>query len=110
MESKVLIVLSTGEKEKALTGLLYATNAMRNGWLSDVRLCFFGPFEKLLAEDEELQEWVRLASNYQKPVACKYIAENHGVQDKLTELGLDVEYVGEMVSNSIKEGYVPMVF
>ena len=110
MESKVLLVLSTGEKEKALAGLLYATNAIRNKWLSDVRVVFFGPFEKLLSEDQEVQQVVAMLQDLRTPVACRYIAEKDRVQDKLTQLGIDLQYVGETVSTAIKDGYVPMVF
>lgn len=110
MASKVLIVLSTEEKEKALTGLLYATNAIRNQWLDDVRVFFFGPFEKLLAEDPEVQEWATQLVSYQQPVACKFVADNHNVSDQLASLGVDVQYIGQPISDAIRDGYVPMVF
>ena len=45
MSSKALIILATGEKEKALAGVLYARNAQKNNWLEDVKIIFFGPFE-----------------------------------------------------------------
>ena len=107
---KVLIILSTAEKDKALTGVLYATNLLKHKWLEDVKLCFFGPFEALLAEDKEVQERVAQLAEYQVPVACKFVADNDGVSDKLSQLGIQIEYVGQMVSDYIKEGYVPMVF
>lgn len=110
METKVLVILSTAEKEKALTGLLYTTNAIKNEWLPDVRVCFFGPFEKLLAEDPEVQQWALPLIEQQAPVACKFISDNHGVSEQLSELGVDVQYIGKLVSDSLKEGYVPMVF
>jgi hypothetical protein len=110
MAQKLLVVLSTAEKEKALTGLLYATNAIKNQWLDDVKVCFFGPFESLLAEDAEVQGWVAKLSEHQVPVACKFISDQHGVSDTLTALGIDVQYVGQLVSDHIREGFVPMVF
>ncbi len=110
MASKLLVVISTGEKEKALTGLLYTTNAIRNKWLDDVRVFFFGPFEKLLSEDAEIQEWASELANHQQPMACKFISDNHGISEQLTSLGVNVEYVGQPISDAIKEGYVPMVF
>lgn len=110
MASKLLVVISTGEKEKALTGLLYTTNVIRNQWIDDVRVFFFGPFEKLLAEDSEIQEWTTELANHQQPMACKFISDNHGVSEQLASLGVDVQYVGQPISDAIKEGYVPMVF
>jgi hypothetical protein len=110
MTPKLLVIVSTAEKEKAATGMLYATNAIKNGWLADVKVCFFGPFEKLAATDPEVQEWVKGLNEHQAAVACKFISDRHGVSDKLLELGVHVEYIGELVSHYIKDGYVPMVF
>ena len=110
MSSNVLIVLSTGEKEKALTGLLYAVNAQKNKWLEDVKVIFFGPFEKLVCEDDEVVDAASQLLEYQTPVACKFLSDQDGVSDKLSELGFDVQYVGSMVSDYIKKGYTPMVF
>ncbi len=110
MNSKLLVVLSTAEKDKAVTGILYATNAIKNEWLPDVKVYFFGPFEKLVAEDPEVQQWALPLIERQTPVACKFISDSDGVSEKLTQLGVQVEYIGELISNAIKDGYVPMVF
>ena len=61
MVSKVLVILSTGEKEKAYTGIMYATNAQKNKWLDEVKVIFFGPFEDLLCADEEVADFASLA-------------------------------------------------
>ena len=45
-----------------------------------------------------------------KVVACKAVADRYEVSDKIKELGIEMEFIGKMVSNSIKEGYVPMVW
>ena len=110
MSKKILVIISTAEKEKALTGVLYAANAMKNEWIDDLKVCFFGPFEKLVTEDKEVQEHVAKLSEYGVPVACKFIADRDGVSDELANLGYEVDHVGEMVSDYIGEGYVPMVF
>ena len=110
MSSKVLIILSTGEKEKALSGILYARNSQKNKWLDDVKVVFFGPFESLVCDDEEVAEEAAQLLDYQTPVACKYLSDHSGKSDKLKEIGFEVEYVGSMVSNFIKDGYTPMVW
>ena len=51
MDGKSLIVISTAEKEKALTGLMSAKNALSRKWLDDVKVLYFGPVEKLMTED-----------------------------------------------------------
>lgn len=110
MGNKVLVILSTAEKQKALTGILYTSNALKNKWLEEAKVCFFGPFESLLAEDEEVQKAVAQLAEYQAPVACKFVSDNSGVSDKLSQLGIQLEYVGQMVSDYINDGYVPLVF
>jgi hypothetical protein len=37
-------------------------------------------------------------------------SDKSGASDKLEELGFNVEYVGALISDSIKAGYVPMIF
>ena len=42
--------------------------------------------------------------------ACKAISDEKGVSENLAEIGVKIEYVGNIISDSIKEGYVPMVW
>ncbi len=42
--------------------------------------------------------------------ACKYLSDEQGVSEDLAEVGIRVEYVGTVISDLIKEGYVPMVW
>ncbi len=110
MSDKLLIMIATGEKKKALAGLLYAVNAIKHKWIPEVRVIFFGPSEALLVEDDDVQVWAEKLKEYQVPLACKFISDRDGVSDALEGLGIDVEFVGTMVSDLIKEGYTPMVF
>lgn len=110
MNAKVLVILSTAEKEKALSGLLYTANVLKRGWLPEVKVVFFGPFEKLLVQDKEVQEKAAEVLNQVTPVACKFISDNEGISEELQNLGYDVEYVGKIISDYLMEGYVPLVF
>ena len=110
MSSTVLIILSTAEKEKALTGLLFALNAQKNDWLADVKVFFFGPFENLVCQDDDVMDAALQLKEYQTPIACKFLSDRDNVSDKLDGLGFDVQYVGSMISDHIKQGYIPMVF
>ena len=110
MSAKVMVIISTAEKDKALTGILYAKNAQKNKWVDDVRIIFFGPFENLVCEDDDVIKAASELLDYQTPIACKFLSDRSGTSDKLTELGFNVEYVGALISDSIKAGYVPMVF
>lgn len=110
MASKVVVIISTGEKEKAYTGIMYATNAQKNKWLEDVKVVFFGPFEDLICSDEEVADFASQLLEFETPVACKRLSDNAGTSERLKSLGYDVEYVGTIISDWIKKGYVPMVF
>lgn len=110
MGKKVVMLISTAEKEKALAGIAYATNAMKNKWLEDVKVFFFGPFEKLVAEDKEVQERIEPLLQYQTPVACKFVSDTANVSSSLLTLGYQVDYVGLAISACLEEGYIPMVF
>lgn len=110
MSSKVVVILSTADKEKALTGIMYAANAQKHKWIDDVKVIFFGPFEKLLCEDDDVVNAASQLLEYKTPIACKIISDREGISDKIEKLGFEIQYVGTLISEHIKEGYTPMVF
>jgi hypothetical protein len=110
MASKVLVIIATGEAEKALTGLMYAYRTMSEGWIDDVKVVFFGPSERLLVKDERIAQISQQICEAEKPFVCKFISDQEGISEQIESLGLKVEYVGTIISDFIKEGYIPMVF
>ena len=110
MDSKLLVIIATADRKKAIAGLMYARNAIKNRWLDDVKIVFFGPSEKLAAHDTEVAWFVKEITDKTACFACKAISDKEGVSEKLGEIGIEVEYVGTIVSNAIKEGYSPMVW
>ncbi len=111
MHDRVLIIIATGERAKAQTGLMYATNACKYSWFTDVQVVFFGPAEGLLLEDEDLQVMLHDFQELAEPVAaCKFLADRDGQSEGLTALGVQVKYVGSLVSDYIKQGYVPLIW
>jgi hypothetical protein len=111
MNDRLAVIIGTGETAKAQTGLMYATNALKHGWMSDVKLFFFGPAEDLLLEDPDLQEMLlEFQRQDQTAVACRFLSDREGTSEGLAELGVQVSYVGSMISDLIKDGYVPMAW
>ncbi|MBT3187855.1 MAG: hypothetical protein HN736_00855 [Anaerolineae bacterium] len=111
MSKKIVVIISTSDAGKARTGAMYAINALKHGWMEEVKIIFFGPAQDLLLVDEELQVRVKEYQEIDEAVvACKFIADKDKKSEKLTKIGIQVEYVGEMISNYIHEGYVPMVW
>jgi hypothetical protein len=110
MSSKLLVVIATGENEKALTGLMYASRTLSEGWMDKVKVIFFGPSERLLVKDKRIAQAAKEISDVEKPIACKFISDREGLSEKIEDCGVKVDYVGTIISELIKDGYVPMVF
>ena len=110
MSSKLLVIIATGDREKAIAGLMYTRNVLKYKWLDDVKVVLFGPSEKLAAHDDKVAWFIKEITDKSDCFACKAISDTDGVSGKLAEAGIAVEYVGAIVSNAIKEGYVPMVW
>jgi len=111
MNDKIVVIISTAEAEKARTGMMYAVNAVLQNWMSDVKLIFFGPAQELLLEDVVMKDFLLQFQQAEgKAVSCKFIADRDETDKDTTALGVKVEYVGSMISDLIKEGYVPLIW
>ncbi len=110
MNDKLLIIIATQDKEKALTALAYAHNTIKYNWLSDVKVVFFGPFENLITTDADIAKEVRVIAQMTGTTACKFLSDRDGISDEITKLGIAVDYVGTLISDHLKDGYVPMVW
>ena len=110
MSSKLLVIIATGENEKALTGLMYAHRTLAEGWMDEVKVIFFGPSERLLVEDEMIAKTAKEIGAVEKTIACKFISDRDGISEKIEDLGVKVDYVGTIIADLLKDGYVPMVF
>ena len=106
MSSKVIIILGSSDIEKLKSGLMYGKNAIKYGWLDDVKFFLFGGAEESILKNQELIDEIKTVN----AVACKFIAKEKNIYEKLKELNTKTEYIGEQISNLIKDGYVPMVF
>ena len=111
MEGRLVVIISTSDAEKARTGAMYAVNALKYGWMEEVKIFFFGPAQDLLLTDSELQNYMK---EYQlmeeSAVACKFISDRDKTSEQISGLGIKVDYVGKMISDYIIAGYVPMVW
>ena len=110
MNSKVVVIIASGERRVVQTALMYAKNTLKYGWLDDVKTILFGPSEQLVAQDSELAEQVQDLCVAGEGFSCKFISDNEGTSETLSKLGLQIEYVGTIIADLIKEGFVPMVW
>ncbi len=104
--AKVLIWLASGEMEKLQPGIIYGTNARKHGWVDDVQFVIFGESERLMLEHPETFELLQNNS----AAYCKFVADDMGITATLEEKGANIIYVGDYISNFIKEGYQVITF
>ena len=111
MPDRVAVILASGDPHVLEMGLVYARNTARHGWMDETKLFLFGPSETQVATDPGLQKMIRtLVDEGTVPVACKFCSDKYSVSELLHELGCEVEYIGEPISQAIREGFVPMVW
>ncbi len=105
-DPETLVVLWTrGEKEFAEEmAFLYTLNAAKRGWWGTVTLIVWGSSTPLLANDEDLQETLdEMQEEGIEVEACRACAEDFGVADELEAMGIDVRYMGEPLTNYLKD-------
>lgn len=114
MADGVLVIISSGKEavDRAMTGMMYAYNALKYGWLQDVQVVFFGPSEELIISDNpEVRKMLEnLMKQGVKPFACSAIAKGNGIETGLLQIGMDVLPVGPLISSYIKKGYATLTF
>lgn len=109
--NKVLVIISTPDPDKARTGMMYAVNALQQGWMEDVQLYFFGPSEQMILKNPELQGLLtEFQASGKQAVACSFIADEENINNDVAALGIDVTPVGSRISALIREGYIPMIW
>ncbi len=83
---------------------MYGINSKKMGWWDDVDIIIWGASAKLAAEDEGIQEKIKLAiHNGVRMIACLGCAANFGVVDELKALGVEVRYYGVELTEILKE-------
>ena len=85
--------------------MMYATNSMLKGWWDSVTVIIWGATAKLVAENEDIQEHIRIAQHAGvKFSACIACARQLQVIDELEALGLEVIPWGPPLTEIIQEG------
>ena len=105
MAESLSVLWTRGEKEFAEEmAFIYTLNAAKKEWWDAVTLIVWGPSAPLLADDTELQETVAEMQDEGVDVeACRACAEDYGVAESLEDLGIDVRYMGEPLTEALKD-------
>eukprot|EP01029_Cantina_marsupialis_P022450 TRINITY_DN547740_c0_g1_i1.p3 TRINITY_DN547740_c0_g1~~TRINITY_DN547740_c0_g1_i1.p3 ORF type:complete len:152 (+),score=14.03 TRINITY_DN547740_c0_g1_i1:94-549(+) len=111
-QEELAVVWTSGDRDVAIKMVfMYTFNAKRMHWWDDIHFVIWGPSSKLLSEDKELQDYInKMKKAGVKLYACKACADMYGISDKLSELGIEVKYMGKDLTNFIKSDYKVITF
>lgn len=85
---------------------MYAQNAKKQGWFSEVVLIVWGPSVRLLAENDDIKadiaKIMEMGIAVEASLSC---AQLYGVGSDLADLDIDVKPIGVPVTSYVKEGW-----
>ena len=102
---KLVVLWTSGDKEVAeKMVLMYTFNSKRFNWWKDVTLVVWGPSQKVLVENKDIQDYVNKIKEQGTAVkACKGCSDLYGISDQLEQCGVEVKYMRE-ITEYMKEG------
>jgi len=103
---KLNILWTTDNKDTIFNMLsMYAINSKSKGWWKDVNVIIWGASAKLVGADNQVQtEVIEMINQGVTIEACKDCSDNFGVTEKLTNLGINVRFMGKPMTDYIKAG------
>ncbi len=111
--TKLFLIISAADP-RILTdvALPYIRNAHKNHWMDQIRVILWGPSEKTVVSTLELKAQVMDLANLlgKDLIACKQCAEDYNITDRLEKLNVSLEYVGELITNMLKDDWKQLVF
>ena len=109
--NKLLIVWSSEEKEVAKKLiLLYGSVMLERNYWDEATIMIWGPSAKLLAQDKEIQERVKVVQNTGvKFNACVVCTDDYDVSNQLREMGIELIHTGEMLTESLQSDDVKVI-
>lgn len=110
--SKLAVLWTSGDPEVAeKVCFMYTLNAKKQGWFDEVTLIVWGPSASLLTKNEKLQETIaKMQEAGVKIEACLACANMYGVVSQLSEMKIDVKYMGVPLTNYLKSDWKVLSF
>jgi len=101
---KLNILWTTDNKDTVFNMVsMYATNSVKNNWWNEVNVIIWGASAKLVGNDTQVQtEVLEMIARGVKVEACKACSDNLGVTEKLIQLGVNVRYMGNALTEYLK--------
>ncbi len=101
---RLAVLWTSGDPEVAhRVALMYTHAAMRQGWFSEVRLIIWGPSQRLLVADKDIQAYVaKLQDAGVEVKACVVCADSYGIAEQVAALGIEVKPMGVPLTRHLK--------
>lgn len=105
MKDKLTILWTNGDPITAeLMVFMYAKASLRNDWWSQVHLIIWGAPTKLIAENPDMQKKLKEVQEAGVHVEfCLACARELGVDKQIEALGYPLNYMGQPLTEIIKE-------
>jgi hypothetical protein len=103
-DDKLFILWTSGDPDTFHEMVfMYAFNAIKYGWWKAVTVVIWGASAKLAGHERPVQlELLEMIAGGVQVEACKACADDLGVSERLTALGIEVRYWGEALTEVIK--------
>ena len=110
--SKLAVLWTSGDPDVAhRVAFMYTHTAKKVGWFDEVTLIVWGPSQRILIGDKELQAKVKAMQDDGILVeACIACAMSFGIVEELKALGLSVRGMGPPLTNYLKDGWKVLSF
>ncbi len=104
----LVVLWTSGDPEVALNMvLMYTYNARKQGWWKDVTLIIWGPSQKLVLANNDVKDQLKRMQQIGVRIeACKACSDRYGISDELTGYSVDVKYMGEALTDYIRNAHV----
>jgi hypothetical protein len=103
-KEELLVLWTSKDKTTAINMVfMYAENSKIKGWWKDITLLIWGASAKLVSDDKEIRYSIKSLQQVDvKIIACKQCAEQLNIVEVLENIGIEVFYTGEFITNWIK--------
>jgi hypothetical protein len=110
--SKLAVLWTSGDPDVAhRVAFMYTHNAKKVGWFDEVTLIVWGPSQRILVGDKDLQAKVKAMQDDGILVeACVACAMSFGLVEELKALGISVRGMGMSLTEYLKSDWKVLTF
>jgi hypothetical protein len=109
---RLAVLWTSGDPDVAhRVAFMYAHNAKKAGWFDEVTLIVWGPSQRLLVGDKDLQKKIKeMQADGVVVEACVACAMSFGIVEELKAIGITVKPMGLPLTNYLKSGWKVLTF